>query len=547
MKRQRGSLSATSISQGDETRPQPAMVDRFLIEERIGRGGMSDVYRALDPELNRYVALKVLSPALGRNPEFTDRFIRESRSAAQLNHPHVVPIFEAGADGDTLFIAMQLVRGVDLKRYIETNGPLPLEQVLSVISQAAAALDHAHENGLLHRDVKPANLMLEERDGELHVYLTDFGLTKSLGTDSRITHTGELVGSVHYVSPEHLEGRELDTRTDVYSLGCVLHECLTGRPPFERDTDMAVLWAHLNAETPRPSRNRRHLPNVVDRVVARALAKGPQERFATCGDLARSLEASLHGLAVDLPVPVGTTKPPLRHHFRGVLAIVASIALFTSSVVVATRDWSPSARSDRSPSVAQAENDRGRARTAPTRSDGERRIKPRSGTTRDSREARSDARDALTASDPGSFEAASGSSGGSSTSLPEAYGLIPTRKDKAAYDFRARDVGNLAEQCSATDTSATGCEQFRLAPGERFVDIVISDQGLRTVGAFIRQDFDNDPYWDGPWFPFCDSTDEPIELQPGARVQVLIDPQGCGGDSDPTFGTIHARFFEVAR
>ena len=280
MKRQRGSLSATTKYGASSPRaePLPAIVGRFLIEELIGRGGMSDVYRAFDPQLNREVALKVLAPALGRNAEFTERFIRESRAAAQLNHPHVVPIFEAGNDGDTLFIAMQLVRGVDLKTHIERTGPLPLDQVRTIISQTAEALDHAHSRGLLHRDVKPANLLLESQDDLLHVYLTDFGLTKSLGTDSRITNTGELVGSVHYVSPEHLEGRELDTRADIYSLGCVLHECLVARPPFERDTDMAVLWAHLNSETPRPSRARKSLPNLVDRVVFCLLAKDPIER-----------------------------------------------------------------------------------------------------------------------------------------------------------------------------------------------------------------------------------------------------------------------------
>ena len=544
MKRQRGSLSATSTTQADSTRPHPAMVGRFLIEEVIGRGGMSDVYRAFDPELNRHVALKVLAPALGRNPEFTDRFIRESRAAAQLNHPHVVPIFEAGNDGDTLFIAMQLVRGVDLKTHIERKGPLPVEEVLSVITQAARALDHAHENGLLHRDVKPANLMLEERDGYLHVYLTDFGLTKSLGTDSRITHTGELVGSVHYVSPEHLEGRELDTRTDVYSLGCVLYEALTGRPPFERETDMAILWAHLNAEVPRPSKARRSLPHVVDRVVARAMAKEPAERFSTCADLVGSLSSAFHGIAVDLPVATKAQRSPLGPKLRSSLAVGAALALFAASVVVATRDTS------NSPYIASISTEDQGSRKQTRGMDRARPYRVGDSSSRLDRSGRSSRGDISTTATIGQSTSSAGgwgsadSDGGSlSRNLPR---LIPTRTERDNYDFRSNDLGGLGEPCTTSDATA-GCAEFTLDPDESFLQVDITDQANGPVGAKIKQDYDNDDNWDGAWIDFCNSTSEPIEVVPGARIQIWINPYGCDGESNPTIGTITTQIFSAGR
>lgn len=544
MKRQRGSLSATSIDQADPARPIPAMVGRFLIEEQIGRGGMSDVYRAFDPQLNREVALKVLSPALGRNPEFTERFIRESRAAAQLNHPHVVPIFEAGSDGDTLFIAMKLIRGSDLKTHIEANGPLPLDELRTVMGQAAQALDHAHEHGLLHRDVKPANLMLERREGGIHVFLTDFGLTKSLGTDSRITHTGELVGSVHYVSPEHLEGRELDTRADVYSLGCVLYETLTGRPPFERDTDMAILWAHLNAEIPRPSKTRRSLPHVVDRVVARAMAKEPAERFLACADLVGSLDSALHGVAVDLPVVLKVQRSSIGPKLRSAMAVGAALAVFVASVVVATRD------DNNDPYAASIASD--------------------------SQSARRQSKDLTStglgeAGRPSSQSGRVGGSSGDGVSIPTTNGrpsswdqgwgegdrdgrvldpglqrLVLTRTERENYDVRSNDLGGLGEPCSTADATA-GCVEFRLDPYESFLEIDIADQANGPVGASIKQDYDDDDNWDGAWIDFCNSTSGPVEVVAGARVQIWINPYGCDGDSKPTIGVITTQIFRTGR
>ena len=546
MKRQRGSLSATSIPQGDAPRPHPAMVGRFLIEEVIGRGGMSDVYRAFDPELNRHVALKVLAPALGRNPEFTDRFIRESRVAAQLNHPHVVPIFEAGSDGDTLFIAMQLVRGVDLKTYIESNGPLELGELQRVMVQASSALDHAHGRGLLHRDVKPANLMLEDRDGSLHVYLTDFGLTKSLGTDSRITHTGELVGSVHYVSPEHLEGRELDTRTDVYSLGCVLHECLSGRPPFERDTDMAVLWAHLNAEVPRASRMRRHVPNVVDRVVARAMAKDPEERFPTCGALADSLVAALDGIALDLPLPQKKTTVPLRTRLGSLTGVGIAALLLVGSVFLASSDWSAGGSIvdsfGRSSEVAGKGSPGGDGRVV---------TKTRERSSSANREDPKDARPEADSKRSSIMAAGRSPSTGFSAeddpiSSPTGQTLTPTRTETWQYDLTSSDLEGLNDECSPSDTSTTGCVQFLVQADERYLDIILNDNLSSSVGAWIKQDTDNDGNWNGGWKNVCDYTKAPVRVTPGARIQILIDPDLCAGGSSPTTGDITARFFRLS-
>ena len=540
--RHRGSLSAPRTDRPFQAEVDlPKQIGRFVVEELIGRGGMSDVYRAFDPELGRHVALKVLSPVLGRDRAFTDRFIRESRAAASLNHPHVVQIFEAGREGETLFIAMQLVRGVDLKTYIEMSGPLSTEVTERVITQTANALDHAHAGDLIHRDVKPANLMLEERPEGLHVYLTDFGLTKSMGTNSRITNTGELVGSVHYVSPEHLEGRELDRRTDVYSLGCVAHECLTGRPPFERDTDMAVLWAHLNAETPRPSRSNRRVPNVVDRVIARAMAKDPTDRFDTCGALSASLEHALRGLPHDLPVPAPTRRPERGQTLRGAAAVAAAVLLLGGSVTVATRDRPATRPGDISSSGSDATQSRISQRQEQLRADHTSRsngFRPRASENLPGRAI--DDRGSN-----GAVSLASGDAGYDAPTTEASVQLIPTRTERGNYDVRSKDLG-LGAQCDAEDTG-TGCAEFVLDANERFVDVIITDQAGLPVGAFIKQDYDSDPNWDGPWISLCDETPEPVEVQPGARVQIAIDADGCQGRSDPTIGTIVARLYRGAR
>src|SRR5690348_3308909 len=252
----------------------------YRIESVIGRGGMAVVYRAEDTRLGRKVALKVLTPVLAHNEQFQQRFIRESRLAASLDHPNIVPIYEAGDADGQLFIAMRFVVGSDLKGVLrEQGGQLPLAWTLPVFGQIGSALDSAHRAGLVHRDVKPGNILITA-DGRArprrggHVYLTDFGLTKRTSELSGgLTGTGHFLGTVDYVSPEQIQGRQVVAGTDIYALGCVLYECLTGQLPFHRDDDAALLWAHLVEAPPPVSGIRPEIPGAVNAVVARAMAK----------------------------------------------------------------------------------------------------------------------------------------------------------------------------------------------------------------------------------------------------------------------------------
>src|SRR5439155_12415145 len=211
----------------------------YHIERLLGRGGMGRVYLAEDARLGRKVALKLLDPDLAEDERFRERFARESRLAASLDHPNVVPIYEAGEHEGVLFIAMRYVEGTDLARLIEEQGALGLDRTAAILSQVAAALDVAHEHGLVHRDVKPGNILVGR--GE-HTYLTDFGLIKRREADTGLTKTGQFMGSVDYAAPEQIRGEPVDARTDVYSLGCVLYECLVGEPPFAHDPEVAVLY-----------------------------------------------------------------------------------------------------------------------------------------------------------------------------------------------------------------------------------------------------------------------------------------------------------------
>jgi serine/threonine protein kinase len=279
----------------------------YRIESLIGRGGMAVVYRAEDMRLGRKVALKLLSPQLADNEQFRQRFIRESRLAASLDHPNIVPIFEAGEADGQLFIAMRYVIGSDLKGTLaEEGGRLPEGRTLRLFGQIADALDSAHRAGLVHRDVKPGNILVAADPGKPrqahgdHVYLTDFGLTKRTAELSGgLTGTGHFLGTVDFVSPEQIQGRPVGPGTDIYALGCVLYECLTGQLPFRRDDDAALLWAHL-VETPPPVTGiRPELPGAVNGVVARAMAKDPADRYESCQEFLRALE-----LALDMPAPV---------------------------------------------------------------------------------------------------------------------------------------------------------------------------------------------------------------------------------------------------
>ncbi|MFL5954765.1 MAG: serine/threonine-protein kinase [Gaiellaceae bacterium] len=256
----------------------------YRVERVLGRGGMSVVYLAEHPRLKSKVALKLLAPTLAEDDLFRERLLRESRLAASLNHPNVIPIFDTGEEDGVLFVSMRFVDGPDLRTLLRA-GPLPREQAASVIGQAAAALDAAHARDLVHRDVKPANILTEAS----HVYVADFGLTKHTDARSGATASG-VVGTVDYMPPEQIEGRQLDGRADVYALGCVLFECLTGRPPFQLDNEVAVLWAHIREDPPLPSEVDRSVPRAFDGIVDRALAKNPRDRYDSAGALAADVQ-----------------------------------------------------------------------------------------------------------------------------------------------------------------------------------------------------------------------------------------------------------------
>jgi serine/threonine-protein kinase len=261
----------------------------YQLEALIGRGGMSFVYLAEHVRLGRKVALKLLAPPLAKDESFRVRFERESQRAAEIDHPNIIPIYDAGeADGE-LYIAMKYVAGSDLKQLIAREKTLSVSRALFLLEQAAAALDAAHDRDLIHRDVKPANILVE--DASERVYVTDFGVVKHTLTRGQ-TRTGFFVGTTDYAAPEQIEARDVDARTDVYSLGCVLYECLAGSPPFDRAADVAVMHAHLTQPPPLLSSVRSDLPKSLDRTIARAMAKDPDERYSTCSELMQAARAA---------------------------------------------------------------------------------------------------------------------------------------------------------------------------------------------------------------------------------------------------------------
>ena len=255
---------------------------------------MAVVFRALDERLNRQVALKILSPAVAADEAFRQRFIRESRAAAAVDDPHIIPVFEAGEAGRVLFIAMRLVRGGDITTLIRREGPLTGRQAAAIISPIASSLDAAHEAGLVHRDVKPANMLLDIRSGRPdHVYLSDFGLSKAALGLSAITATGQFLGTPDYMAPEQITGKAVDGKADQYALAVTAFELLTGAPPFRNDEPMAVIYAHASESPPSLTQRRPDLPWAVDGVFARALAKTPAERFGSCQEFADALRQAL--------------------------------------------------------------------------------------------------------------------------------------------------------------------------------------------------------------------------------------------------------------
>ena len=295
-------------------------VASYRIVRILGRGGMSVVYLAEHDWLQRKVALKVLAPQLADDERFRERFVRESRLAASLDHPNVIPIYEAGATGGDLFIAMRFVEGSDLRTLLHEEGALEPARAIGILRQVAAALDAAHELGLVHRDVKPANVLLARaRSSEPveHVYLADFGLTKRSASDSAVTGTGQFVGTFDYAAPEQFKGETPDARTDVYSLGCVLFECLTGRPPFRSENEAGLMYAHLQQPPPPVTSERPDLPHEIDRVVGRAMAKSPDDRPRSAGELAGD---AARALGAELPPRLALLFPPGEDPYNRMIA-----------------------------------------------------------------------------------------------------------------------------------------------------------------------------------------------------------------------------------
>ena len=295
----------------------------YLVRSLLGQGGMADVYRAWDPSLERDIALKILNRNLATDESFQRRFVRESRVAASLTHPNVVPIFATGKARGLLYIAMQLVEGTDLQHLLERERRLDVARALSIIGQVARALDAAHRRSLIHRDVKPANILIvprvNERD-EDDVYLSDFGLTKRRDEKSRLTTTGQFLGTLDYVSPEQIQGGDIDGRADVYSLGCVLYECLTGEAPFNKSTEVALIYAHLQDHPPLCTEIRSDLPVGIDTVISTAMAKSPADRYSTAGELLSAARATLASdsrpIRLDVAEPANVVGPALSHQDR---------------------------------------------------------------------------------------------------------------------------------------------------------------------------------------------------------------------------------------
>ncbi|NNN34657.1 serine/threonine protein kinase [Streptomyces sp. S3(2020)] len=288
----------TSLFSGRPSELIGRRIAGYRIEREIGRGGMAVVYRARDLRLDRTVALKLLAPELARNDTFRRRFTHESRAAAAIDHPHIVPVFEAGETDGVLYIAMRYVEGSDLRHLLDRQGPLTPAVALRIAAQVASALDAAHEHGLVHRDVKPGNILVArgtDSDHPEHSYLTDFGLTKKSLSLTGFTTVGQFVGTLDYVAPEQISGKPVDGRCDVYGFACVVHEALAGRPPFRRDDDMALLWAHQYDDPPLLTEFRPDLPPDVDAVFARGLAKSPDARYDTCLAFVAALRAALPG------------------------------------------------------------------------------------------------------------------------------------------------------------------------------------------------------------------------------------------------------------
>jgi hypothetical protein len=314
-----------------------SVVGGHRIMRLIGRGGMGLVFEAVDESLDRTVAVKLVAPELAKEPGFRERFISESKVAASIDHPNVLPIFTAGEQDGVLFLAMRLVMGRDLRSLVAEDGPLTPPRAAHIVAQVAAALDAAHARQLVHRDVKPANVLLTPDE---HAYLTDFGLVKDLGVSETHTVTGHVLGTLDYIAPELIRGEPIGPWTDVYSLGCVLFFTLTGRIVFPLDSPESKLWAHIHEGPPSVSTLRAGIASDFDDVVSRAMAKDPRERYESASAFAAAAvdAASVHAAAVGpgedarLAAPIARLLAAARRHEQGIRAATERARLQYSEV-----------------------------------------------------------------------------------------------------------------------------------------------------------------------------------------------------------------------
>lgn len=309
----RSEQATTRIATGASPSAGSALVGgRYALHELLGEGGAARVYRAQDTILGRTVAIKLLREEYGSDPEFVARFYREARAVAALSHPNIVDIYDYGAHDNTYFIAMQYIEGADLKTILHRKGQLTPEQAVAIVDGALRGLGAAHERGIIHRDVKPQNLLVRAEDGL--VKLTDFGIARALG-GVQVTAAGHTFGTAHYMAPEQASGRELSPATDLYAVGVVLFEALTGRLPFEGDSALQIGIQHLSATPPLVTAFAPGVPLPLTQVVARALAKAPSERFATATAMRQALHAALTegppnaALVAAAVAPAGQTMP----------------------------------------------------------------------------------------------------------------------------------------------------------------------------------------------------------------------------------------------
>ena len=314
--------------------PTGSVIGPFRVRSLIGAGAMGSVYLAEDTRTGEPIAIKVLAPELAGDERFRQRFARESALAATLEHPNIVRIFSSGEADGLLFLAMAYVEGSDLRDVLQREGRLEPERALRLVAQVAAGLDAAHAAGLVHRDVKPGNILIGHRADQEHAYVCDFGLARHASSVSSLTGERGFVGTVDYIAPEQIEGRDLGRHADVYSLACVLFECLTGGRPFERDSELSVVFAHLNEPPPSVPQRVPALPAAFDEVFATALAKSPEDRHATCRALSDAAWDALTGRA----------SAHAKHRRRGRwLAGATGLAIAGAILVggIATRGGSP--------------------------------------------------------------------------------------------------------------------------------------------------------------------------------------------------------------